>query len=87
MAGNGNAKIIDLKEELTPLHTGLWGNTTNITKGDIQRRVGSAQSSSGSSSLHSRMDHQQHKACSCLSPHTYRVKAPSSVCPLFVHAV
>lgn len=37
MAGNGNAKIIDLKEELTPLHTGLWGNTTNITKGEFNK--------------------------------------------------
>lgn len=30
---------MDLKEELTSLHTGLWGNTTNITTGDFDKNT------------------------------------------------
>lgn len=29
---------MDLKEELTSLHTGLWGNITNITTGDFDKK-------------------------------------------------
>lgn len=39
MAGDGVTKIIDLKEELTSLHTGTGGggNTTNITTGEFDK--------------------------------------------------
>lgn len=38
MAGDGFTKITDLKEELASLHTGLWGNATNITTGEFYNK-------------------------------------------------
>lgn len=37
MAGDGITKITHLKEELASLHTGLWGNATNITTGEFDK--------------------------------------------------
>lgn len=37
-AGDGIAKIIHLKEELTSLHKGLWGDKTNITRGEGDKK-------------------------------------------------